>query len=165
MRTSALLFAALLSIAACQPRAEPAGGDSAAVATNDASVRKSIEEANSRFLAALEKADTATMMANYADDAVVMPPGGPTMKGRVAIGQGFSGMLSQAMIMSPKLFTDDVIVRDDIAIESGRYDWMVHPKTGAAVTEKGKYITIWRRQADGSWKIIKDINNSDAPAK
>jgi ketosteroid isomerase-like protein len=30
--------------------------------------------------------------------------------------------------------------------------------------EKGKYVTIYSRQADGSWKMMEDISNADAPA-
>src|SRR5207245_620651 len=33
----------------------------------------------------------------------------------------------------------------------------------ARFVDNGKYLTVWGRQADGSWKIIRDINNSDRP--
>ena len=33
------------------------------------------------------------------------------------------------------------------------------------VTEMGKYVEVYRKQTDGSWKVIEDINNPDAPAK
>ncbi len=163
MRASALLFALALPFAvACQPGAAPADGSSSAASSDDAAVRKSIDEANARFTAALGTGDTAGLTANYADDAEFLIAGAPSARGRAAIGKAFSDMLSQAMIMSPKLTTDDLIVKDDIAVETGHYEWMIHPKTGAATTEKGKYIAVWRRQADGSWKIIKDISNTDA---
>jgi quercetin dioxygenase-like cupin family protein len=32
-------------------------------------------------------------------------------------------------------------------------------------TEKGKYVTAWKKQADGSWKVTEDIFNADAPAQ
>ena len=28
-------------------------------------------------------------------------------------------------------------------------------------TEKGKYVTVWKKQTDGSWKIAEDIFNTD----
>jgi ketosteroid isomerase-like protein len=34
---------------------------------------------------------------------------------------------------------------------------------GKPVTDRGKYVTIWKKQADGSWKVIADIFNSDLP--
>ena len=33
------------------------------------------------------------------------------------------------------------------------------------VKDKGKYLTVWKHQPDGTWKIVRDINNSDLPAK
>jgi hypothetical protein len=41
---------------------------------------------------------------------------------------------------------------------------MTNPKTKKPVTEKGKYVTVYKKQADGTWKAIEDINNADAPA-
>jgi ketosteroid isomerase-like protein len=38
------------------------------------------------------------------------------------------------------------------------------PASKKAVTEKGRFVTIFRKQADGSWKAVQDINNADAPA-
>ena len=39
------------------------------------------------------------------------------------------------------------------------------PVSKKAVTEKGRFVTIFRKMADGSWKAIQDINNAEAPAK
>ena len=40
----------------------------------------------------------------------------------------------------------------------------ISPPGAAAVSEKGKYVEVWRKQPDGSWKIKWDIFNSDVPA-
>ena len=42
---------------------------------------------------------------------------------------------------------------------------MTDPKTKKLVTETGKHVTVYREQADGSWKAILDIDNAGAPAK
>jgi ketosteroid isomerase-like protein len=39
---------------------------------------------------------------------------------------------------------------------------MTNPKTKKPVTGKGKYLTVYRKQADGSWKAIADAFNSDS---
>jgi ketosteroid isomerase-like protein len=53
----------------------------------------------------------------------------------------------------------------DLAYSHGTYSMTTtDPKTKKPVTEKGKYVTVYRKAADGSWKAIQDINNADAPA-
>jgi ketosteroid isomerase-like protein len=51
------------------------------------------------------------------------------------------------------------------AIERGGFELPSHRKSSPAAetTAKGKYITVWQQQADGSWKIVRDISNSDNP--
>ena len=41
---------------------------------------------------------------------------------------------------------------------------MTDPTSKQAVTERGKYVTLYRKQPDGSWEAVEDINNADAPA-
>jgi ketosteroid isomerase-like protein len=31
------------------------------------------------------------------------------------------------------------------------------------LTEKSKYVTVYKKQADGRWKAVADIGNEDAP--
>ena len=52
----------------------------------------------------------------------------------------------------------------DYAIETGAAIWTLTPKKGKAMTDTVKYVTVWKKQADASWKIIRDINNSDRSA-
>jgi ketosteroid isomerase-like protein len=64
-----------------------------------------------------------------------------------------------------KATTDDLILNGDIAVESGSYEMTLQPKGGKQFVDKGKYLTVWKRQTDGSWKIVRDINNTNLPAK
>ena len=53
----------------------------------------------------------------------------------------------------------------DLAYTQGTYSMTASdPKTKAPVTEKGKYLTVYRKQADGSWKAVEDTFMGDAPA-
>jgi ketosteroid isomerase-like protein len=40
---------------------------------------------------------------------------------------------------------------------------MTNPKSKKAGTDKGKYITVFKKQADGTWKAVEDMVNSDGP--
>jgi ketosteroid isomerase-like protein len=85
-------------------------------------------------------------------------------RGRDAIRGGFGRWLSQVRIVDEKLTTEDVLVAGDVAVETGTIDSRVQPKGGSEVNDRGKYMTVWKRQADGSWKIARDIYNA-SPAK
>lgn len=43
------------------------------------------------------------------------------------------------------------------------YTWdnyeLTYPSDGKVETEKGKYLNVWSRQTDGSWKVIIDMGN------
>jgi ketosteroid isomerase-like protein len=41
---------------------------------------------------------------------------------------------------------------------------MSGPKGTKPITDKGKYLTVFKKQADGSWKAVADMINSDTPA-
>ena len=168
MRLS-FMAVAIAVAAGCTSNSTQSKTDTAAVVTQAggdvASVKSTIEAANARFLAALEKGDTATALQNYAPDALVMMPNAAPSQGHDAIGKALGVWVTQATIKDGKATTLDVIVNGDLALETGRYVMTLVPKGGKAMTDSGKYLTAWKRQPDGNWKIIRDINNSDLPAK
>ena len=170
-RTSLFAVLPMLVALACSAKNDAASKPdtatpaASAAPTDEGAVRRAIDSANTRFIAAIERGDSATAVASYADDAVIMMPNDQTWRGLDAARKGFAGFLSQASIKNAKASTDDVMVRGDLAVETGHYEWTIVPKGGKEMKDKGKYLTVWKRQADGAWKIVRDINNSDLPAK
>jgi ketosteroid isomerase-like protein len=51
----------------------------------------------------------------------------------------------------------------DLGYTSGTYDWSYKDPSGKAISDKGKYLTVWKKQADGSWKVLFDMFNTDLP--
>ncbi len=161
------LALALLALLACAPKpgTEQTASDSPAAAVADPSaVRQAIEATNVKFADALNKGNVDSMLAAYGSDAIVMQPNQPVWRGHEGIRSGGQGMFAAATLSNVTFHTEDVQVAGDFAIETGRYEMTVTPKQGKAINDKGKYMTVWQRQADGSWKIIRDISNSDLPA-
>ena len=52
--------------------------------------------------------------------------------------------------------TVDIWLEGDTAYETGKYSYKYQEK-GQPVTEEGRYVTIWKRQKDGSWKLFMDM--------
>jgi uncharacterized protein (TIGR02246 family) len=158
-RRLAVGVALMIPLAACQaPVPAPAAPDMAAV-------KSAIEAANTKFIEAWKKGDTATMVAGYDANGIILSPNDAAWRGRDGISKGFAGMLGAMTLNDAKLNTDDVMVGGDLAVETGSYSMTLTPKKGKAMTDKGKYVTVWKHQADGSWKLLRDIWNTDAPAK
>jgi uncharacterized protein (TIGR02246 family) len=133
------------------------------IEADSAATRQALEANNVRFSEAFMRGDASALASQYANDAVLMLSNAPAVEGGEAIKQAFMQFLSTVSVPAFKVVTHDVIISEDMAIERGTYEMTMHPKsgTGADVVDKGKYLTVWERQADGSWKIIRDISNSD----
>lgn len=127
--------------------------------TNDADAY--IRAADARFADAFSRSDWNATTAFYADDAVVLMPNADAMRGMAAIRQGFKSMSG----MSPnlRLSTDRVVQSGDLAYQTGTYQMTMTPQGGTATTDRGKYLTVWRRQPNGDWKIVADMINTSMP--
>ena len=111
--------------------------------------------------------DATAFSANYATDAVMMTPGMAAMKGHDAIKSGVTGMFADPALKID-FSSDRVEVADsgDMAATRGSYTLNVTDSaTNKPITDKGSYVTVFRKQTDGAWKAVLDINTSEvAPA-
>jgi ketosteroid isomerase-like protein len=120
--------------------------------------RQAIDKANSEFAAAMNRGDVAAAVRVYTEDAQLLPPNSPAVNGRTNI-QGFWEGAAQALgIKQVSIHTVSVEFIDDTAIEQGEYTLEL-----AAGEDEGKFIVVWKRQPDDSWKWQVDIFNSDLP--
>ena len=175
MRSLRFAFVALAAVAACTTKdarrsdtAAPAAATLAGTPSTDAAaVRQAIEASNVKFGAAAVQGDTATLAAMYADDAIMMMSNAPAARGHEAIAKTFAGMGAAMKLSAIKLQTQDVIVTGDYAIETGAYDLAGQPVAKGAKPrhDVGKYLVLWKKQADGSYKMVRDIANSDLMEK
>lgn len=151
--SAVLLGIVVLACATCQQKAGLSEQDRAAI-------RKVTDEALKMAIG--PNADMgAYVNLFYTEDARVMVPGAPLLEGREAIRTAFGAM---GTTQDEKFNTVSLEGRGDLACEQGTYIiTSIPPGTQAAVTDKGKYLTVWKKQADGTWKAAYDIWNSDLP--
>lgn len=114
------------------------------------------------WLAAYNTGDVETIVAMYADDAVLMAPGNPAAVGRDAIRELItteSAAAQAAGVTLQAVDNDTVGASGDLAWHSGSFT--VHDASGMAV-DSGNYMEV-QQNIDGKWLIIRDIYNSDRP--
>lgn len=121
-------------------------------------VRATLEETNKRFMAAVSKADAASIGAMYTDDAQAFPPNSEVVRGRAAIQEMWAGVFGSG-VAAATLTTSDVESQGDLAVETGQYEMML--KDGKSA-DRGKYVVVWKRTG-GQWRIHRDIWNTNLP--
>ena len=125
--------------------------------------RSAIRQAADSEVKAANAKDWGSMVMAYADDATIMPPNGEAVHGRQPIQKWMEAF---PPISDFKIDQVEVDGRGDVAYVRGNYSMTVTPPGSPATPDRGKFLEIWRKQADGSWKIRWDTFNSDlAPAK
>ena len=109
--------------------------------------------------------DLEKIASHYAEDAVVMTPGAPAMKGKDTIHKGLQEMLADpAMMLQFHANRIEVSKSGDLGYSQGAYTMkMTDPQTHKVVDDHGSYVTTYRKQADGSWKVADDIATSEVP--
>ena len=133
--------------------------------THDADV-KAIKDLENAWVQAFASKDADKIAAFYSGDASVLITDSPIITGIPAITAALKPMIADKnfsiTFASDKV---DVAKSGDIAYSLGTYTMTsTAPKGKKAVTEKGKYVTVFKKQGDGSWKTAADIINADAPA-
>jgi uncharacterized protein (TIGR02246 family) len=123
--------------------------------------RAAIENAIAAFEKAANAKDAASLASFYADDATILPPGSPAVKGRANI-QAFWQAFLNAGASDPKLRVVEVGSSGDLAYEVGTFEANMPNAQGAIARTGGKYLVVWKRQPDGSIKMVADMFSSNA---
>ena len=126
-------------------------------------VRKAVEAALAEWAAAFNRGDAVAVAGLYTEGAIVMPPDIEMVRGRQGIQELWQTMIQRGL--KDIVFTTVEVQTDgNTAYEIGRVSLTLYAKDQAPKPMSSKYVVVWKRQADGSWKLHVDIWNS-APAK
>ncbi len=138
-----------------QPVAQvPAPVDPAAIA-------RQIQTMDADWSHAANVGDIDKCISYYADDGLLMEPGSPASSGKEAFRKSWTAMVTGPQYVSLTFESTKVTVAQagDMAWDIGTYQWTTKDKTGKTSTEAGKYLEVWQKQVDGSWKVSADIYN------
>lgn len=127
-------------------------------------IRREIEKANHRFGEGIRKGDAPFVGALYAEDALLMPPNMEMIRGR----EGTTGFWDGAIKMGVRdavLTTVELRHEGHTVEEVGRYLLRIHPEGQEPFEDRGKYVVLWKQDADGVWRLHRDIWNSSLPPR
>lgn len=146
--------------AGCTQASPPAPPDTRAA---DEQTIRSLEVA---WVQAFASKDIDKIGAFWADDASGFLPNMPMIKGNAALKATWKPIIEDKNFMLTfKTTSVEVSKSSDLAYTQGTYEFgFTDPKSKKAVVEKGMYVEVYKKQADGSWKVVTDIGNADAPA-
>ncbi|MEZ4725500.1 MAG: SgcJ/EcaC family oxidoreductase [Caldilineaceae bacterium] len=98
----------------------------------------------------------------WVEDGVQLPPGAPPNVGRDVIFASISNAMEQYAYRDMDIHVDEVLLTGDLAIARGMYTARLVPHDGSdPILVDGKYTTTFQQQPDGTWKIYRDIFNSN----
>jgi len=108
--------------------------------------------------------DLNKFLSYYAADASVYPQGMPIATGSEAIRDALTKMTSApGFSLQWSATKADVSAAGDLGYTAGAYQMTMNDAAGKPMSEKGKYVTIWKKQSNGTWKATDDIFNADTP--
>jgi uncharacterized protein (TIGR02246 family) len=122
--------------------------------------RTAIRQVDENYAKLVNAKDFKGVAALYAEDAIELPPNQAAVQGSAAIQASLEGF---PPVSSFQVEILEIEGRGDLAYTRGTYSMTLTPAGGPPIQDRGKYVEILRKQADGSWKILRDIYNSDLP--
>ena len=125
--------------------------------SGDPKLDRAIEKANSEFIVAMKTGDAATIAAPYTENASFITIDGACIQGRTQIEKMYRDRFARiGQVSSTKINSKKVVVDGDLAYESG-YGEIGVIKDGKLSINGGRFLTVWQRQADGDWKILRNV--------
>lgn len=125
----------------------------------------SLLQMEAEFMKAATERGSAGYMSYYAEDAVELPNGEAVIKGKTNIAKtmGFLDDKNNHLTWKPE--GADVSSSGDLGYTFGTFEFSTVGKDGRPAVEHGKYTSIWKKQKDGSWKVVLDMGNGSSTAQ
>lgn len=123
-----------------------------------ASARPVIEAANADWIPAMQAHDARRIAAAYADDGLFILPDGKVIAGRAAVEALTQRRFTPGFkVLSGGLTQDGLTYTGGVIIEWGHGGLTSTDATGQTRTSSGPYLTVWKRDAAGQWRIIRNL--------
>ena len=152
-----------LTLLACAQQTTPVAEEATAIEADVAAFEAVVLDTWVTWSATVNAGDVDGWIALWDDDGVQMPPNAPAVHGKPAIRETASGVFLSVDFEEFTINNEEVQVFGDIRFALGNYSFVTLKAEGDPVPYEGKYMTIFKRQPDGSWKVYRDCFNSSTP--
>ena len=124
---------------------------------------KALAKVDEDWSNAAVKKDVDRVASFYAEDAIAYPPNAPVAIGRPAAKKVWASYFADPTFsISWKAVNAGVSKGGDLGFTAGTYEASFKGPDGKMVSEKGKYLTTWKKDKDRKWKASHDIWNADS---
>lgn len=141
------------------------GLTAAAICSADTkNIEQALRDLDAEWSKAASAKDLDKTVSYYSDNAVVLPPNAAIATTKEAVRNVWKDTLATTVSGSWKATHVDVAKSGDMAWITGTFEWSTKDASGNTTNDRGKYLEVWKKQADGKWKCVADTWNSDLPA-
>ena len=128
--------------------------------------REALLEADRAFARDTAEKGLEGFASYLAEDVWFLNDGSPILKGKEAAAKHWETLLADPEItITWEPVRAEAAASGEMGYTIGQYVLEGKTAEGKAFTEKGKYFTAWKKQPDGSWKVVVDGGNTDGPAE
>ncbi|MCZ6917851.1 MAG: DUF4440 domain-containing protein [Gemmatimonadetes bacterium] len=120
-------------------------------------VRAAVDAGNACYIAAYAAADARALADVYDLRGARLGDNGVVVRGRAAITESVDNFLDRVGPVKVTIETVELWVVDDQAYETGKWSYTYTPSGESERTIGGRYVTTWKLQSDGGWKIFADM--------
>jgi uncharacterized protein (TIGR02246 family) len=126
---------------------------------------QAVKDVDAAVIKVLATKDADKFASYFAEDGCTLYPGAGIVCGRAVIKAAAAPVLADPNYSFTYQSTKMVASKGgDMVYSQGTYTYtLTNPKTKKPMTDKGKYLTVYTKQTDGSWKAVADTMNSDSP--
>jgi len=154
VRLPALTLAAAASLLGCAQMTGPNVG----YLFNEAEIR----DAERALVKALESDDPTAWVYHYTEDAVFVAPGAPAEQGRETLLQMARSMKPLSSVSFTALRTEG---SGHLAYVYGHGSWVNGRPPNVGATTNVRFLIIWRKEADGRWRVAQELLNTEQQKK
>jgi ketosteroid isomerase-like protein len=116
-------------------------------------------DADRAFDSAVAEGGSAAWVSWFADDGAMIQEGVGEIRGHSAIGEAMASLDNPNISLRWDPERAEIATSGDLGWTTGSWTFSATGSEGLVTTNQGRYVSIWRRQPNGSWKVVMDLGN------